>query len=69
MMPDKTFNHSAEQADRQLLQSNPRASETLSTAAQSQELQRELADLRITVEDLLLVRISSQIRQELPAQK
>ncbi len=51
-MPDKTFDHSTEQSDRQLIPANTRASEPLFTAAQSQEVQRELADLRITVEDL-----------------
>jgi hypothetical protein len=46
MMPDKTFDHSAEQTDRQFLASNPRASDNLPAAVQSEELQRELMDLR-----------------------
>jgi PAS domain S-box-containing protein len=56
MMPDKTFDHSAEQTDRQFLASNPRASDSLPAAAQSQEVQRELPDLRQQTDEVTTLR-------------
>jgi PAS domain S-box-containing protein len=52
MMPDKTFDHSAEQTDRQFLSSPPRAADSLSAVVQPQDIQRELADLRRAVAEL-----------------
>jgi len=45
-MPDKTFDHSAEQTDRPFIQPDARALESAATNAQAQDLQRELVDLR-----------------------
>jgi PAS domain S-box-containing protein len=51
-MPDKTFDHSAQQTDRPLIALSSCATENSAMNEQQQALQREVADLRIAVENL-----------------